>query len=189
MRSDTPRAWADGLLSVTWALPTDSALDAFECGDAEVDNYFRRRTWFDQQKQQAAPPTYEFRTEPSGLVVGYAAVGFRNTNHPHDNSALRARYLMIYVVGVNLRFQGEKNPRAPEETFAATMLRFLKNQAEAKADCAGLCLWVRANNARAIRFYEKMGFVADPGGPVQRDQGAPHLTMRTLLDRSQAVLL
>lgn len=39
-------------------------------------------------------------------------------------------------------------------------------------------MWVRVDNPRAIAFYEKVGFEGDVGGPVQRDGGAPHLTMR-----------
>jgi ribosomal protein S18 acetylase RimI-like enzyme len=50
-----------------------------------------------------------------------------------------------------------------------------------KTGCRGLYLWVRADNDRAIAFYRKCGFVDDPAGPVQRDDGAPHLSMRKLL--------
>jgi hypothetical protein len=46
--------------------------------------------------------------------------------------------------------------------------------------CVGVSLWVRSDNARAIAFYEKVGMVKDPGGPVSRDQGATHLTMRKI---------
>ncbi|MEZ4461501.1 MAG: GNAT family N-acetyltransferase [bacterium] len=44
--------------------------------------------------------------------------------------------------------------------------------------CVGLALWVRSDNNRAIAFYEKVGFERDPTGPVSRDDGVPHLTMR-----------
>jgi hypothetical protein len=110
--------------------------------------------------------------------VGYAAVSFRNIEHPHDRSPSRAKYLMVNVVGVNCPYQGQRNPLAPDETFAASIFRIIEGFAASKAGCVGICLWVRSNNARAIRFYEKMGFVADPSGPVQRDAGASHLTMR-----------
>lgn len=88
---------------------------------------------------------------------------------------------MVYVTGVHTRFQGAKNPRRPDESFAQSMFAILDDLAQSKAGSVGMCLWVRADNVRAIRFYQKVGFVADPGGHVQRDEGAPHLTMRKLL--------
>lgn len=163
------------------ALPDDPALDVFACGDDEVDRYFRSRGWFDAPKGQASPPTYVFRVEEGGFVVGYAALAFRNYAHPDDQSEARARYLTIYAVGVNTPLHGKPNPRAPRQTFAASIFSVIASFAAEKAGCAGLSLWVRAGNGRAIRFYEKEGFVADPHGPVQRDKGAPHLTMRKLL--------
>jgi ribosomal protein S18 acetylase RimI-like enzyme len=145
---------------------------------AEVDAYFQTRQWFNSGKGVAAPPTYQFLTEEGGEVVGYAAVGFRSCDHPHDGAGDRARYLMVYVAGLHQRFQGRTNPRAPGETFAASMFRAIEGLASAKVGCVGLSLWVRADNLRAIAFYTKVGFEPDPGGPVQRDGGAPHLTMR-----------
>ncbi len=114
--------------------------------------------------------------------MGYAAVSFRNCDHPHDGADQRARYLMVYVVGLHQRFQGVENPGAPGETYAVTVFRFLATEiAVMKANTVGLCLWVRFDNTRAIRFYEKVGFIADPAGPVSRDDGPPHLTMRRAL--------
>ena len=165
-------------LFTRFALPDDPDLDAFDSGVAEVDAYFRSRQWFNVAKGVAAPPTYQFLTDEGGEVVGYAAVVFRNAEHPHDRSDDRARYLVIYVTGVHERFQGRENPRAAGETYAVLMFRVLEGFARAKAGCVGMSLWVRADNARAIASYQKVGFVDDPGGPVQRHGGAPHLTMR-----------
>jgi GNAT superfamily N-acetyltransferase len=167
-------------LFIRFALPDDPDLDLFESGVEEVDSYFRSRQWFNAEKGKAAPPTYQFLTEEGGEVVGYAAVAFRNCPHPDDAAAERAKYLAVYVTGVHQRFQGQKNPRAPGESFAASMFRQLEQFARDKAGCVGLFLWVRADNDRAIAFYRKVGFVDDPAGPVQRDDGAPHLSMRRL---------
>ena len=162
------------------ALPDDPELDRFDCGEVEVNDYFLKRRWFNTKKGQAAPPTYVFRTEKGGPVVGYAAVSFRIVEHPDDRSPTRAKYLTIYTVGVNRPYQGQRNPLASDETFAASVFRVIEGFAASKAGCVGLSLWVRSTNTRAIRFYEKAAFVADPGGPVQRDAGAAHWTMRKL---------
>ncbi len=168
-------------LHYAFALPDDPELDGFDSGDAEVDAYFRSRRWFNVAKGQAAPPTYVFRTDANGPVIGYAALSLRNAEHPDDQSPSRARYLMVYAVGLNRSFQGRANPRAPSSTLAASVFEIIEGFALAKSDCVGISLWVRATNERAIRFYRRLGFVADPGGPAQRDSGSPHLTMRKAL--------
>jgi len=171
----------DASLHTRLALPDDPDLDGFYSGVPEVDGYFRDRRWFNAGKGIAAPPTYQFLTEEDGHVVGYAAVAFRNADHPRDGVGERARYLMVYVAGVHRQFQGQSNPRAPGETFAASIFQVLEHFARGREGCVGLVLWVRVDNLRAVAFYQKFGFVADPGGPVQRDQGSPHLTMRKLI--------
>jgi len=164
-------------LSFHRAVPDDTDLDAFSSGVAEVDTYFRSRQWFNTQKSKASPPTYQFRNADDE-VVGYAAVSYRKCDHPEDGAPDRAKYLSIYVTGLHERFHGTKNPAAPNETYAESMFRVLEDFACGTAGCVGMYLWVRANNARAIAFYEKVGFVGDAAGPVQRDTGARHLTMR-----------
>ncbi|MCT4367714.1 MAG: GNAT family N-acetyltransferase [Synechococcaceae cyanobacterium MAG-AL2] len=89
-----------------------------------------------------------------------------------------AKYLTIFVCGVNKQFQGKRNPRSPQENFAASIFAILEDFAAKKASCEGLKLWVRTSNSRAIRFYEKFGFFQDTSGPVQEaKEGSPHLTM------------
>lgn len=168
-------------IHIQHALPNDPDLDALDSGNAEVDRYFRCRSWFDVAKGRAAPATYQFRTRPGGAVVGYAAAAFRNQAHPTDNGAERARYLVIYALGVHRHFQGVGNPAVPGERYATTMMRDLVDLARQKPDCVGVSLWVREDNARAIAFYRRNGFVSDPAGPVARDGGSRHLTMRLLL--------
>lgn len=168
-------------LHTRFALPDDADLDTFTSGVPEVDAYFRSRQWFNHAKGVAAPPTYQFLTSIDGEVVGYAAVAFRNCDHPHNGADARRRYLMVYVAGLHVRFQGVVNPSAPAESYGASMFRVLEGLARSKDECVGLTLWVRADNTRAIAFYRKAGFEPDPGGAVQRDAGAPHFTMRKLL--------
>ena len=168
-------------LYIQFALPDDPDLDGFVSGSEEVDRYFRSRRWFNTTAGKAAPPTYQFLTCEGGDIVGYAAVSFRQCSHPGDACDEQAKYLVVYAAGLHERFHGQKNPRTPDESFAESMFRVLEGFARDKPDCVGLYLWVRADNDRAIGFYRKFGFREDPGGPVQRDNKAPHLTMRKLL--------
>lgn len=157
--------------------PTDEDLDLFDCGDAEVTTYFKSRTWFKADSGKASPPTYRFRVAPGGDVVGYAAVSPGKRGHPSDASDAKTKYLVVYALGVHNTFKGQL--RSNGEKYAAALLRRLE-QLPRPNGLVGIYLWVRSDNVRAIRFYEKVGFVRDPGGPLKRREGSPHLTMRKL---------
>lgn len=164
-----------------FALPDDPFLDQFSSGYARTDHYFRSREWFNADKERAAPPTYVFRVSEDGPVVGYCAFDFGKRLHPDDASAAKARYLVIYMIGVDQAFQGVQNPLAPGKTYAVSIMAALEEIARQKANCVGLSLWVRSTNLAAIGLYRKVGFLEDPHGPSHRDQGDPILTMRKLL--------
>lgn len=159
------------------ALPDDPALDEFKSGDGEVDHYFRTRAWWKASKGKASPPTFQFVTGSDDTVVGYAAVARKTVPHPWDSSLESARYLIVYALGVNVKYHGAEIDGGT--TYALAVLDMLVSEARSAVDCRGLSLWVRTTNARAIAFYRKAGFKADPEGPVARDeQGPAHLTMR-----------
>jgi ribosomal protein S18 acetylase RimI-like enzyme len=85
------------------------------------------------------------------------------------------------MLGVDQAFEGQPNPLVPNQTYAASIMAELEAMARSKANCVGLSLWVRSTNDQAIGFYKKVGFVTDPAGPFQLDDGDPMLTMRKLL--------
>ena len=113
--------------------------------------------------------------------MGYASASFRNQPHPDDASSSVAKVLVISMLGVDQAFQGQSNPSAGDQSYAALVMADLEERARSKANCVALKLWVRSTNARAIGFYVKVGFVRDPGGPFQLDDGDPMLTMRKFL--------
>jgi ribosomal protein S18 acetylase RimI-like enzyme len=113
--------------------------------------------------------------------VGYAAVSFRNQPHPDDASDSKAKVLVISMLGVDQAFQGQTNPISAGQSYACSIMAYLEEQARSKVSCVALKLWVRSTNARAIGFYTKVGFVKDPAGPFQLDDGDPMLTMRKFL--------
>ena len=166
---------------VELAVPDDSFLDVFCCGQARVDHYFRNREWFAEQSRGGSLTTYVFRAGEAGPVVGYAAVSFRNQPHPDDASSSKAKVLVISMLGVDQAFQGQMNPSAKGQSYAASVMADLEERARSKANCVALKLWVRSTNARAIGFYTKVGFITDPAGPFHPDGGDPMLTMRKLL--------
>jgi hypothetical protein len=168
-------------LQYEFAIPSDPDVDNFESGDDEVDKYFRSRQWFDDKFEKTSPPTYKFCDGKN--VVGFASVAFRNCPHPTEESSTKAKYLVVYAVGVRKELHGTKNPHAVDETYAMTLFRTIFRFGLERAGVVGVSLWVRADNARAVAFYEKAGLQKDPGGPIQRNGGAPHITMRRIYNR------
>ena len=164
-----------------FALPDDPFLDQFSSGYEPTDHYFRSREWFNAEKGRAAPPTYVFRASEDGPVVGYCAFDFGKRPHPDDASTTKARYLVIYMIGVDQAFQGRQNPLAPGQTYAASIMSVIEDIARARESCVGLSLWVRSTNEAAIGLYRKVGFKEDSGRPSQQDDGDPILTMRKFL--------
>ena len=163
------------------AEPDEPFLDVFCSGQVRVDQYFRTREWFAEQSKGGSLTTYVFRATEGGAVVGYAAVSFRNQPHPDDASDSKAKVLVISMLGVDQSFQGQTNPFSAGQSYAASIMAYLEEQARSKASCVALKLWVRSTNVRAIGFYTKVGFVMDPAGPFKLNDGNPMLTMRKFL--------
>ena len=170
-----------GEIVYEFALPDDPFLDRFSSGYETTDHYFRSRQWFKFDKNRSSPPTYVFRVRKGGPVVGYCAFDFGKQPHPDNASEAKARYLVIYMIGVDQEFQCKQNPLAPGQTYAASIMSVIEDIARAKQSCVGLSLWVRSTNEAAIGLYRKVGFTEDPGGPSRRDEGDPILTMRKML--------
>jgi len=164
-----------------FALPDDPFLDRFSSGYERTDAYFRSREWFNPGKGRSAPPTYVFRVAEGGPVMGYCAFDFGKQPHPDNASETKARYLVIYMIGVDQAFQGIPNLLASGQTYAASIMAVIEDIARAKQSCVGLSLWVRSTNYVAMAFYRKVGFTADLVGPSRRNDGDPILTMRKIL--------
>ena len=131
-----------------------------------------------EKRKGGSLTTDVFRAGEAGPVVGYAAVSFRNQPHPDDASSSKAKVLVISMLGVDQAFQGQINPSAKGQSYAASVMADLEERARSKANCVALKLWVRSTNARAIGFYTKVGFVTDPAGPLHHDADDPMLTIQ-----------
>ena len=80
--------------------------------------------------------------------------------HPHRDSNGRARYYLVLSFGVNVPFQGHRDPSSiPLRSYASVILDYVELRARARADCVGLALHVRVANERAQRLYGRHGFV------------------------------
>ncbi len=75
-----------------FAMPYQPGLREFDCGNEKVNDYFKKCTWFNENKGKSSPSTYVFRTEKGGEVVGYIAMSFKKIAHPYEASKSKARY-------------------------------------------------------------------------------------------------
>jgi len=116
-----------GKIFYEFALPDDPFLDRFTSGYETTDSYFRSRRWFKAERGRSSPPTYAFRTAEGGPIVGYCAFDFRKQPHPDSASTTKARYLVIYMIGVDRAFHGTKNPLTPKQTYALHQQNVTKN--------------------------------------------------------------
>jgi hypothetical protein len=173
------REWAyelDGSsLRFGLADPADPAIDTFDCGAEDwavhVTNYFRGRRWI-----AGGRTCYQFGTEVD--VVGYSAVAVAPCPHPDEASASQGDYLIIFMMGIDTKYQGVADA-VGGCTYYDSMMRVLTNLAMATPNCFGLYLRVNARNERAIRAYRRSGFETDPtpNGTLREKKGT-FLVMR-----------
>jgi hypothetical protein len=60
-----------------------------------------------------------------------------------DGARERARYLVVYVLGLHRQFQGVENPAVPGRRYADCVMDALEDLARSRDECVGLSLWVR----------------------------------------------
>jgi len=156
-------------------------------GDPRVETfYFGSEPWAVEVEEELKSGIWEedrdlwLFLQEEELVAG-ARLGFWKLDPPHRHAPFdeRQRYYLVIAFGVNVPFQGERDPGspAPGRSYARSILAYIEAKARTRADCVGLSLWVRVNNYRARRVYETWGFDYDPAGPFD-DEGEPTLEMK-----------
>ena len=101
----------------------------------------------------------------SGVVVGFGSLGMTRRRWPPPDGGYR-NLLIIPMLGIDYRFQG--GPTASEK-YSHQIVRHLLHEASqlVQQEAAGrstssvLTLWVHKDNKRAMKLYERFGFVAE----------------------------
>jgi GNAT superfamily N-acetyltransferase len=143
-------------------LRRDDAVDAFDCGQEELNRYLQRYAW--QNQQAGAAQTYV------GLV-GEAIVGYHTLavgqvmleDAPARLTKGLARHpvpiMLLARLATDRRWQGQGVGKA---LLSDAMLRTLQ-----AADIAGIrALAVHAKDEAARRFYAHFDFVPSPTDPL-----------------------
>lgn len=104
----------------------------------------------------------------SDIVVGFGSLGITRRKWPPPSGEY-SNLLMIPMLGVDYRFHGQ--PPDPRYRYANQIVSHLRFEAiqlleehlqAGRSTLPLLCLYVHRDNRRAIRLYEKFGFVAEP---------------------------
>lgn len=133
-------------------------LDGFECGEAVLDDWLKRRAMSNQLS--GASRTFVV-TGLEGRVYGYYAMAAGAVTHPVATSTVRRNMpdpvpvMVLARLAVDRRAQGIK--------LGAALLQDAVNRAVLVAQNAGVrALLVHALHERAREFYEHYGFQSSP---------------------------
>jgi GNAT superfamily N-acetyltransferase len=150
------------LLGPPAPLLTTHLLDGFNCGEAVLDDWLKRRALANQLS--GASRTFVVAAE-GGRVVGYYAMAAGAVSHQMATSPVRRNMpdpVPVMVLGrlaVDHRARGMK--------LGAALLQDAVNRAVAISQNAGVrALLVHALHDRAKQFYEHYGFQASSLHPM-----------------------
>lgn len=136
-------------------------LDEFECGEAVLDEWLKRRAMTNQMS--GASRTFVVSDQDS-RICGYYAMAAGAVSHPMATSSVRGNMpdpvpvMVLARLAVDHRAQGIK--------LGASLLRDAVNRAVVVSQNAGVrALLVHALHDRAKDFYEHHGFQSSPLHP------------------------
>ena len=137
-------------------------LDEFECGEAVLDDWLKRRAMTNQMS--GASRTFVV-TDQDSLVYGYYAMAAGAASHQMTTSSVRRNMpdpvpvMVLARLAVDHRVQGRK--------LGASLLQDAVNRAVVVSQNAGVrALLVHALHEQAKAFYERYGFQSSPLHPM-----------------------
>ena len=143
-------------------LSASHRLDEFECGEAALDDWLKRRALANQAT--GASRTFVVTGE-GGRVCGYSAMAAGAVSHQLATSRVRRNMpdpvpvMVLARLAVDRRVQGLH--------LGASLLQDAVNRAVAVSQNAGVrALLVHALHERARQFYEHYGFQPSPTHPL-----------------------
>ena len=149
-------------LLVPELLTAAHAIDGFACGEAELDEWLKRRALGNQIS--GATRTFVV-TDPNGSVHGYYAIAAGAVSHQIATSNIRRNMpdpvpvIVLARLAVDQRSQGSK--------LGPALLQDAINRAVGVSANAGVrAILVHALNERAKGFYQHYGFQASPVHPM-----------------------
>lgn len=149
-------------LSAPEPLSASHLLGEFECGEAVLDEWLKRRAMANQMT--GASRTFVV-ADQDNHICGYYAMAAGAVSHQMATSSVRRNMpdpvpvMVLARLAVDRRAQGVK--------LGASLLQDAVNRAVAVSSNAGVrALLVHALHDRAKQFYEHYGFLVSPAHPM-----------------------
>ncbi len=143
-------------------LAASHRLDDFECGEAALDDWLKRRALANQSS--GASRTF-IVADQDGRVCGYYAMAAGAVSHQLATSGVRRNMPDPVPVMVLARLAVDR--RAQGLHVGAALLQDAVNRAVAVSQNAGIrALLVHALHEKARQFYEHYGFQPSPTHPM-----------------------
>lgn len=143
-------------------LAASHRLDDFECGEAALDDWLKRRALSNQSS--GASRTFVV-TDEGGHVRGYYAMAAGAVSHQLATSGVRRNMPDPVPVMVLARLAVDR--KAQGLHLGAALLQDAVNRAVAVSQNAGVrALLVHALHEKAKQFYEHYGFQPSPTHPM-----------------------
>jgi len=143
-------------------LAASHRLDDFECGEAVLDDWLKRRALANQSS--GASRTFVV-TDQDTRVCGYYAMAAGAVSHQLATRGARRNMPDPFPVMVLARLAVDR--RTQGQHLGASLLRDAVNRAVAVSQNAGVrALLVHALHQRARQFYEHYGFQPSPTHPM-----------------------
>lgn len=137
-------------------------LDDFDCGEAALDDWLKRRALANQSS--GASRSFVV-TDQDGFVCGYYAMAAGAVSHQLATSGVRRNMPDPVPVMVLARLAVDR--RAQGQHLGASLLQDAVNRAVAVSQNAGVrTLLVHALHEKAKQFYEHYGFQPSPTHPM-----------------------
>ena len=149
-------------LSPSEPLTASHLLDDFECGEAVLDDWLKRRALANQSS--GASRTFVVRDQ-DGRVCGFYAMAAGAVSHQLATGGVRRNMpdpvpvMVLARLAIDRRVQGQH--------LGASLLQDAVNRAVAVSHNAGVrALLVHALHEKARQFYEHYGFQPSPAHPM-----------------------
>ena len=143
-------------------LAASHRLERFDCGEAVLDDWLRRRALANQAS--GASRTFVV-ADPDGFVLGYYALAAGAVSHQMATSGVRRNMPDPVPVLVLGRLAVDRRARGLQ--LGASLLQDAVHRAVAVSRDAGVrALLVHALHEQARQFYEHYGFQASPLHPM-----------------------
>ena len=143
-------------------LAASHRLDDFDCGEAALDDWLKRRALANQSS--GASRTF-VATDQDGIVCGYYAIAAGAVAHQLATSSVRRNMPDPVPVMVLARLAVDR--RAQGQHLGGSLLKDAVSRAVAVSHIAGVrALLVHALHEKAKQFYEHYGFQPSPTHPL-----------------------